>query len=111
MARNIMVNPDYLKRIVGNLMLFKLCLRVENQLFERTLTSRLMTLWQLLRTKEYTSTRILNLFFAYDDYQIYRQGFGLAVVKRMAEGLDGTVTFESTKAKGTTFIDVCPPKS
>ena len=31
------------------------------------------------------------------------QGFGLPVVKRMTEGLGGTVTFESEEGKGTTF--------
>lgn len=31
------------------------------------------------------------------------QGFGLPVVKRMTEALGGTVTFESTVGKGTTF--------
>ena len=31
------------------------------------------------------------------------QGFGLAVVKRMVEALNGTVTFESQVGKGTTF--------
>jgi signal transduction histidine kinase len=31
------------------------------------------------------------------------QGFGLPVVKRMAEALSGTVTFESQEGKGTTF--------
>jgi PAS domain S-box-containing protein len=31
------------------------------------------------------------------------QGFGLPVVKRMAESLGGTVTFESQEGKGTTF--------
>jgi two-component system nitrogen regulation sensor histidine kinase NtrY len=38
------------------------------------------------------------------------QGFGLAVVKRMTEGLGGTVTFESQEGKGTTFIVRLPPK-
>ena len=37
------------------------------------------------------------------------QGFGLAVIKRMAEALGGTVTFESQEGKGTTFIVRLPP--
>jgi signal transduction histidine kinase len=31
------------------------------------------------------------------------QGFGLAVIKRMAEALNGNVTFESQEGKGTEF--------
>ena len=37
------------------------------------------------------------------------QGFGLAVIKRMTESLGGTVTFESTEGKGTTFTVRLPP--
>jgi two-component system, NtrC family, nitrogen regulation sensor histidine kinase NtrY len=32
------------------------------------------------------------------------QGFGLAVVKRLVEALNGTVSFESQEGKGTKFI-------
>jgi len=38
------------------------------------------------------------------------QGFGLAVVKRMTEGLGGTVSFESQAGKGTTFTVRLPPQ-
>lgn len=38
------------------------------------------------------------------------QGFGLPVVKRMAESLGGTVSFESQEGKGTTFIILLPIK-
>jgi signal transduction histidine kinase len=39
------------------------------------------------------------------------QGFGLAVVKRMTEALNGTVTFESEKGKGTKFTVKLPQKN
>jgi two-component system, NtrC family, nitrogen regulation sensor histidine kinase NtrY len=39
------------------------------------------------------------------------QGFGLAVVKRLVEGLNGTVRFESEVGKGTKFIVNLPVPS
>jgi two-component system, NtrC family, nitrogen regulation sensor histidine kinase NtrY len=36
------------------------------------------------------------------------QGFGLAVVKRLTEALDGTITYESEIGKGTTFKITLP---
>jgi signal transduction histidine kinase len=36
------------------------------------------------------------------------QGFGLAVVKRFTEGMDGTVSFESEVGKGTKFVIELP---
>ncbi len=38
------------------------------------------------------------------------QGLGLAVVKRMVEALDGSITFESEVGKGATFIVSLPKK-
>ena len=37
------------------------------------------------------------------------QGFGLAVVKRVTEAMNGTVTFESESGKGTKFMVRLPP--
>jgi signal transduction histidine kinase len=39
------------------------------------------------------------------------QGFGLAVVKRLIEALNGTISFESQEGKGTKFIIELPLKS
>jgi signal transduction histidine kinase len=36
------------------------------------------------------------------------QGFGLPVVKRLTEALDGTITFESKEGQGTTFKITLP---
>jgi len=39
------------------------------------------------------------------------QGFGLAVVKKLTEALNGTITFESQEGKGTKFILEFPAKN
>jgi len=39
------------------------------------------------------------------------QGFGLAVVKRLTEALNGTVMFESEEGKGTRFVVELPKNS
>ena len=39
------------------------------------------------------------------------QGLGLAVVKRLVEGLNGKVSFDSEEGKGTKFIIELPLKA
>jgi PAS domain S-box-containing protein len=51
-----------------------------------------------------------NLFTPLFTTKSKGQGFGLAVVKRMVEMMDGTVTFESEEGKGTKFIIRLPPQ-
>ncbi len=49
-----------------------------------------------------------NLFTPLVTTKSKGQGFGLAVVKRLTEGMGGTVTFESEIGKGTKFIMELP---
>jgi PAS domain S-box-containing protein len=114
-AERIMADPDYLKRIVSNLTLNavqampnggKLTIRAYAE--EKTN--------DVLITVEDTGVGIPEdvkpkLFTPMMTTKSKGQGFGLAVVKRMTEGLGGTVTFESQEGKGTTFIVRFPPKS
>ena len=107
-AEKIMADPDYLKRIAANLTLNavqampdggKLTIRayVEEQTND------------VLITVKDTGVGIPEdikpkLFTPMTTTKSKGQGFGLAVVKRMTEGLGGTVTFKSIEGKGTTFI-------
>ncbi len=112
-AEKIMADPDYLKRIAANLTLnaaqampnggkLTISVYVDKQTNDT------------LITVEDTGVGIPEsikpkLFTPMMTTKSKGQGFGLAVVKRMSEGLGGTVTFESTEGKGTTFIVRLPP--
>ena len=52
-----------------------------------------------------------NLFKPLTTTKSKGQGLGLAVVKRLVEGLNGQVSFESEKGKGTKFIIELPAQS
>ena len=53
----------------------------------------------------------LNLFKPLMTTKAKGQGLGLAVVKRLVEGLNGQVSFESEEGKGTKFIIELPAQS
>ncbi len=112
-AEIIMADPDYLKRIVSNLTL-NAAQAMPNG---GTLTIHAFTdkkTNDILITVKDTGVGIPEdvkpkLFTPMITTKAKGQGFGLAVVKRITEGLGGTVSFESEVDKGTTFIVRLPP--
>lgn len=115
-ARHVMADADFLKRIVGNLTLNAVQAMPDGgELTVRACLDR-QTKATVITVKD-TGVGIPEdvkpkLFTPMMTTKSKGQGFGLAVVKRMAEGLGGTVTFESEAGKGTTFtVRLPPPKS
>jgi len=107
-AERIMADPDYLKRIFSNLTLNAIqAMPKGGNLTIRGYADKQTN--DILITVKDTGLGIPEdfkpkLFTPMMTTKSKGQGFGLAVVKRMTEGLGGTVTFESTEGKGTTFI-------
>jgi signal transduction histidine kinase len=112
-AERVMADPDYLKRIAANLTLNAVQAMPEGgKLTIRAYVDELTN--DVLITVKDTGVGIPEdikpkLFTPMMTTKSKGQGFGLAVVKRMSEGLGGTVTFESTEGKGTTFMVRLPP--
>ena len=108
-----MADPDYLKRIAANLTLNAVqAMPKGGKLTIHAYADK--TTGDVLITVKDTGVGIPEdvkpkLFTPMMTTKSKGQGFGLAVVKRMTEGLGGTVTFESTEGKGTTFIVRLPP--
>jgi signal transduction histidine kinase len=107
-AEKTLADPDYLKRIVANLTLNAVQAMPEGGKLTIRAYSDKQTNDVLIFIKD-TGVGIPEeikpkLFTPMMTTKSKGQGFGLAVVKRMTEGLGGTVTFESTEGKGTTFI-------
>jgi len=107
-AREIMADSGYLKRIVSNLVLNavqampdggKLSILVEKD--HQTGNIMLAVGDTGVGIPEDVKDKLFTPMFT---TKSKGQGFGLAVVKRMTEALNGTVTFESEKGKGTKFI-------
>ncbi len=112
-AEKIMADPDYLKRIAANLTLNAIqAMPNGGKLTIHTFVEEQTN--DVLITVKDTGVGIPEdikpkLFTPMMTTKSKGQGFGLAVVKRMTEGLGGTVAFESTTGKGTTFIIRLPP--
>jgi PAS domain S-box-containing protein len=112
-AKRIMGDPDYLKRIAANLTLNAVQAMPEGgKLAIHAYVDRATN--DVVITVKDTGVGIPDdvkpkLFTPMMTTKSKGQGFGLAVVKRMSEGLGGTVTFESTQGKGTTFTVRLPP--
>ena len=112
-AKKIMADPDYLKRIAANLTLNAVqAMPKGGKLTIHAYVDKQTN--DVLITVKDTGVGIPEdikpkLFTPMMTTKSKGQGFGLAVVKRMTEGLGGTVTFESTEGKGTTFIVRLPP--
>lgn len=107
-AENIIADPDYLKRITANLTLNAIQAMPEGGKLTMHVYCDKTTNDVLITVKD-TGVGIPEdikpkLFIPMVTTKSKGQGFGLAVVKRMTEGLGGTISFESTEGKGTTFI-------
>jgi PAS domain S-box-containing protein len=112
-AEKILADPDYLKRIAANLTLNAVqAMPNGGKLTVRAYCDKQTN--DVVITVEDTGVGIPEdikpkLFTPMMTTKSKGQGFGLAVVKRMTEGLGGTVNFESTDGKGTTFTVRLPP--
>jgi PAS domain S-box-containing protein len=110
-AKNLVTDPDVLKRILSNLV---------NNAIQAMPEGGKLTLHAYLEagdtvicvqdsgvgiSEEVKSKLFTPLFTT----KPKGQGFGLAVVKRMTKALGGTVTYESEVGKGTKFILRLPP--
>ena len=113
-AKKIMADPDYLKRIAANLTLNAVQAMPDGgKLTIHAYVDKAND--DVLITVRDTGVGIpedikSKLFTPMMTTKSKGQGFGLAVVKRMTEGLGGTVNFESQEGKGTTFFVRLPLK-
>ena len=105
-AKTIMVDSTLLKRILGNLV--SNAVQAMPNGGELTLMAHQEANEVIISVKD-TGIGIPDkvkpkLFTPLFTTKSKGQGLGLAVVKRMVEALNGTVTFESIEGNGTTFI-------
>jgi len=111
-ARAVMADPSYVRRILGNLIINavqampdggKLKIRAYREDRDAIITVKDTG----VGISEAVKSKLFTPLFT---TKSKGQGFGLAVVKRLTEALNGTVTFESIQGKGTTFTIRLPHK-
>ena len=111
-AKKLLVDPILLNRIIGNLITNAVQAMPNGG--NLSINARRETDNIVITVKD-TGVGIPNevkprLFTPLFTTKSKGQGFGLAVVKRMTEALNGTVTLESQQGKGATFTVTLPQK-
>ena len=112
-AREVMADSAYVKRIIGNLITNavqampnggKLLINAYNEAGNAVITVEDTGIGIPDEAKP-------KLFTPLFTTKSKGQGFGLAVVKRLTEALNGTVTLESKESKGTKFTITLPQET
>jgi signal transduction histidine kinase len=111
-ARKVMADSAYVKRIMGNLVTNAVQAMPNGG---KLLINAYQEAGNAVITVKDTGIGIPDeakpkLFTPLFTTKSKGQGFGLAVVKRLTEALNGTVTLESQEGKGTKFIITLPQK-
>jgi len=109
-AMFVMADPELLKRAIGNLLSNAVqAMPGGGKLSIRTKREQREILIEVQDTGVGIPEEVKGkLFTPLFTTKSKGQGFGLAVVKRVTESMNGTVTFESKPGKGTTFIIKLP---
>jgi PAS domain S-box-containing protein len=112
-AKQVMVDPDLLKRVISNLVLNAIqAMPKGGKLSINAYRKEGGLVIEVQDTGEGISDEVkTKLFTPMFTTKSKGQGFGLSVVKRVTESMNGTVAFESEQGKGTKFtIRLPPPK-
>jgi PAS domain S-box-containing protein len=110
-AKRVMADPDLLKRIIGNLVINAVQAmpgggKLNISSYQEPGDTIITVQDTGIGIPEAVRSKLFTPMFT---TKSKGQGFGLAIVKRMTEALNGTVTFESEEGKGTKFIIRLPP--
>jgi PAS domain S-box-containing protein len=110
---NIRTDPDHLKRALTNLVINAIqAMPNGGKVTVEAFNSQTKTIIWVSDTGVGIPEDVkANLFKPLFTTKSKGQGLGLAVVKRIVEGLNGTITFETKEGKGTKFIIELPSTS